>query len=194
MPESQIDQKPLRPIKWRRWFRRTFLTGPVRRMPRSWRILDIACGYGLFGEIRQKTVVGIERDEASLAHSACIGFPLVRGDITATLPFRDGAFDAAVAHDVLEHLTSVENRNLFREVRRVLRPAGTFLIFVPNRKGFELGIRQKVGHVLFVQRKEIEEFASGLFSTVHTGSWPLPSFIGDFANHNKLIACLRRIP
>ena len=56
------------------------------------------------------------------------GLPVVRGDATA-LPFADASIDLVVAFDVLEHL--VDDGLAAREVIRVLRPGGHFLVAVP---------------------------------------------------------------
>ena len=46
-----------------------------------------------------------------------------------TLPFTDCSFDAVVALDVLEHLD--DDLGAAREIRRVLKPGGAAVIFVP---------------------------------------------------------------
>ncbi len=47
------------------------------------------------------------------------------------LPYGDGAFDLVVAFEVIEHLE--DWRDFLREVRRVLAPAGQFIVSTPNR-------------------------------------------------------------
>ena len=47
------------------------------------------------------------------------------------LPFDDGAFDAVVSFQVIEHVPSVDA--YLAEVARVLRPGGTFLCATPDR-------------------------------------------------------------
>ena len=56
------------------------------------------------------------------------GLPTLRGDATA-LPLADASLDLVVAYDVLEHLE--QDVQAAREVRRVLRPGGRFLVAVP---------------------------------------------------------------
>jgi SAM-dependent methyltransferase len=46
------------------------------------------------------------------------------------LPFDDESFDGCVSNYVLEHVEDAESH--FREVRRVLRPGGTYLFRTPN--------------------------------------------------------------
>ncbi|HEY6552731.1 MAG TPA: class I SAM-dependent methyltransferase, partial [Vicinamibacteria bacterium] len=47
------------------------------------------------------------------------------------LPFRDGAFDAVFAGELIEHLP--DPRPGVAEFRRVLRPGGTLILTTPNR-------------------------------------------------------------
>lgn len=54
--------------------------------------------------------------------------PHVAADIVA-LPFKDGAFDAVKATEILEHVPEVERALV--ECRRVLRPGGHLVITVP---------------------------------------------------------------
>jgi SAM-dependent methyltransferase len=54
--------------------------------------------------------------------------PAVEADLMS-LPFADGAFDAAVLGEVLEHVD--DDRGALREVRRVLRPHGILALSVP---------------------------------------------------------------
>jgi SAM-dependent methyltransferase len=53
-------------------------------------------------------------------------------DLTQSLPFADGAFEAAFGSHVLEHLTPGEAAGVLRELHRVLRPGGIVRIAVPD--------------------------------------------------------------
>ena len=58
------------------------------------------------------------------------GFAGVRGDACAPFPFRDGAFDALVSLEGIEHF---ENQAAFvRECARVLKPGGLMVVTTPN--------------------------------------------------------------
>lgn len=69
------------------------------------------------------------------------GIPdLVLGDANAPLPFRDNAFDIAIAGEILEHV--VEDAACLRELRRVLKPDGKLLVTVPfHQDRYSLHIR-----------------------------------------------------
>lgn len=56
------------------------------------------------------------------------GLPVMRADATM-LPLADASLDLVTAFDVLEHLE--DDDACVREVRRVLKPGGTFLVAVP---------------------------------------------------------------
>ncbi len=72
------------------------------------------------------------------------GLATVRGDATA-LPVADATLDLVVAFDVLEHLD--DDVAAVREVRRVLRPGGRFLVAVPCDPRLWSAHDEAVGHV-----------------------------------------------
>lgn len=99
------------------------------------RVLDAGCGRSLFTEIRPAwpfTIVAADVD-LELLRSRKEAFPALLWTVSAAspLPFRDGAFDAVFAGELLEHL--VEPERALAEFRRVLRPGGTLLLTTPNR-------------------------------------------------------------
>ncbi|MCC6202525.1 MAG: class I SAM-dependent methyltransferase [Gammaproteobacteria bacterium] len=49
-----------------------------------------------------------------------------------TIPFPDSSFDVAFASCVFHHVPAILQVALFRELRRVLRPAGTLFVFEHN--------------------------------------------------------------
>lgn len=59
--------------------------------------------------------------------------PEVRTDISLTaLPFPDGSVDEILAEHVFEHLTFAEERAVWNECTRVLRPGGRLTLEVPD--------------------------------------------------------------
>lgn len=97
------------------------------------RVLDIGCGIGAFlGRFLKVTphVFGVEvdRERAVLAGRVTPGVVQAVGE---HLPFRSGAFDVVLLHEVLEHVD--DDRQVLAEAWRVLRPGGRLVIFVPNR-------------------------------------------------------------
>lgn len=112
-----------------RWFERLFHR--LRPVPP---VLDVGSGLGLFVECCQRNgvrAVGIELSREGIAASAVRRLPVVRGDLTLPLPFRDASFGSALAHHVLEHVPLDTERRILREVRRVLRSDGFLFVSSP---------------------------------------------------------------
>jgi SAM-dependent methyltransferase len=105
------------------------------RIPPGGLVLDAGCGRSLFTEIRPRwpfRIVAADVDHALIAGRKAL-FPELRWLLGAAhpLPFRDGAFDAVFAGELIEHLT--DPRAGVEEFRRVLRPGGTLILTTPNR-------------------------------------------------------------
>lgn len=100
------------------------------------RVIDVGCGDGrhiVEAARRGCFAVGLDYDAGELRRAReRIGaqrVDLVVGDATR-LPFRDGAFDAAICTETLEHLP--DDAGAIREIGRLLRPGGTLLGAVPS--------------------------------------------------------------
>ena len=109
-----------------------------RRLPMGppSRVLDVGCGDGRHiaeAARRGAFAVGLDYDCGELAKARSrIGrhrVDLVVGDATR-LPFRQGAFDAVVCTETLEHLP--DDAGAMREIGRVLAPGGALLGAVPS--------------------------------------------------------------
>jgi SAM-dependent methyltransferase len=53
-----------------------------------------------------------------------------------------GVWDLVVAADLIEHLTAADTLGVYREVRRILRPGGRFVIWTPNPGHFLEALRR----------------------------------------------------
>jgi uncharacterized RmlC-like cupin family protein/SAM-dependent methyltransferase len=95
-------------------------------------VLDLGCrtGAGSVNYLPGNRIVGIDIDPDALAVAAGRGIEPVWGDLEAPLPFEDASFDVVVAGELLEHVRAPAE--VVAEVRRVLRPGGTFAGSVPN--------------------------------------------------------------
>lgn len=134
------------------WFvgRRRIIAGFVEEICRRIkqyrpRILDVGCGTGAnlkmlarFGDSE-----GVDVSREALAFCRARGLLQVREGAAETLPYEDGAFDLVTALDVIEHLD--DDVAGLSELRRVLRPGGYVLLFVPAFM-FLWGVQDEVSY------------------------------------------------
>ena len=105
---------------------RRYVGGPGRR------VLDLGCRDGALTEAYAagNEVVGVDADRTALAEAERRGIETHWADLDQPLEFGDAGFDVAVAGELLEHLR--DPHRLVAEIRRVLKPGGTFVASVPN--------------------------------------------------------------
>jgi ubiquinone/menaquinone biosynthesis C-methylase UbiE len=87
------------------------------------RVLDIGCGHANLvasSLARTTRAVGVDIDERALAANEVFRYRVAAD--AERLPFRPGSFDLVLMAWVLEHI--VHPVSAFREIRRVLVPAG----------------------------------------------------------------------
>ncbi len=98
--------------------------------PSARTVLDVGCASGdtIFSlkDIYDVTGVEISDEAIKLAHAR--GLNIVKSSLPA-IPFPDSSFDVVLMLDVLEHLK--DDDAALAEVRRVLKPGGVSIIFVP---------------------------------------------------------------
>lgn len=171
-------------LERRHWWCRS-----VRRVARAWlgswlrpgaSILDVGCGAGGFlGELGSArldlrlTGVDVSPDAAKRARSRA-GHVLLAS--ASALPFRDGAFDAVLSHDVLQHLPDGDDARALAEAKRVLSPGGA--VSVRTNLG-----RDEPGAQGLHRRYSPESLAalvraSGLEVARHALLHPLPALLG----------------
>ena len=94
-------------------------------------ILDVGCGTGANLEIlsRYGEAEGVDVSAEALSFCRARGLNQVRQGEAEHLPYEDNSFDLVTALDVVEHLD--DDIGGLREMRRVLRPGGRALFFVP---------------------------------------------------------------
>lgn len=102
------------------------------------RVLDIGCGTGVHAAIFAKRfgceVAGIDASRGMLGKARDkLPDADFRHGVAEDLPFRDGAFDAALMMLVVHHL---DRPRAFVEARRILAPEGRLLITTTNPDAF----------------------------------------------------------
>jgi SAM-dependent methyltransferase len=96
------------------------------------RILDVGCGTGanLLMLSKYGDAEGVDVSEDALAFCRERGIDKVRLGAGEELPYDDATFDLVTAFDVVEHMDN--DLAGLKEMRRVLRPGGRVLLFVPT--------------------------------------------------------------
>ena len=121
------------------WYtgRRKILAGFVEEICRQVtdrrpRILDVGCGTGanLLMLSQYGDAEGVDLSEDALAFCRERGLDKVRLGAGEELPYEDSTFDLVTAFDVVEHMD--DDLAGLKEMRRVLRPGGRVLLFVPT--------------------------------------------------------------
>jgi ubiquinone/menaquinone biosynthesis C-methylase UbiE len=104
------------------------------------RVLEIACGPGRLtaevGGVGMGVAVDFSPSMLQIARGRVNGhggWSFLRTDAFA-LPFRSGSFDAAYTLRFIRHFRLEDRRRLYAEIRRVLRPGGTFMLDALNRE------------------------------------------------------------
>lgn len=108
----------------------------LKYMPRKGRVLDLACGVGGFSFLLEDLgfeVVGLDNSPLMLekarefARDRRSKVEFIEGD-AKSLPFDENSFDYVLLIDSLVHFEPKELNEVFREVARVLRPGGRFIL------------------------------------------------------------------
>jgi SAM-dependent methyltransferase len=109
------------------------------------RILDVGCGTGANLELlgRYGEAEGVDVSPEALAFCRERGLRNVKQGAAERLPYEDCSFDLVTALDVVEHLD--DDTAGLREMRRVLRPGGRAMLFVPAFM-FLWGVQDDVSH------------------------------------------------
>ncbi len=102
-------------------------------------VLEIACGPGRVTTATRGVKLGVAVDASpamlATAKQRIQGTPgdwnFLRTD-AFVLPFRDGSFDLAYTFRFIRHFQLADRQRLYRELHRVLRPHGTFIVDALN--------------------------------------------------------------
>lgn len=103
------------------------------------RVLDAACGVGYGGLIMQPDFYrGLDVNEYIVEYANRFAVPWMEGDagiiqhdLISGIPGQDNFFDLIVSFETIEHVNQEAGIKLIREVHRVLKPGGVWLVSNP---------------------------------------------------------------
>ncbi len=172
-------------------------------------IIDVASGEGYGSALLAQVaslVIGIEHSRPTV-RGAMANFPrpnlhFLQGDARA-MPLRDACADSVVSFETIEHFD--RQADFLREVRRVLRPDGSFIVSTPDRDIYSpAGAPANPFHVCELTRSEFTSLLHGAFRHVRVmqqraligsalladiGS-PAPSLVFDRRGDTHFEACI----
>ena len=115
-------------------------------------VLDVGCGGGRHAIYLAQQGLSVTAGDRSADALTQTRLWLAREQLEARLlqlemthlPFRDGAFDAALSVNVLHHAQPRKARAAVREIWRVLRPGGLFLAVLASPSGCQCLLERPV--------------------------------------------------
>lgn len=124
-------------------------------------ILDVGCGTGAMSASLRRfgRVVSADLSPLALQYSRRRDLNQLCSADATRLPFQDGAFDAVVALDLLEHIP--DDNAAAREFARVLRPGGMLFSTVPAYRSLWSGHDQALMHMRRYTAPEVRSLLAG---------------------------------
>jgi DNA-binding response OmpR family regulator/2-polyprenyl-3-methyl-5-hydroxy-6-metoxy-1,4-benzoquinol methylase len=107
------------------------LSAPQNKENRE--LLSIGCGSGIVEKQIMDLgikVCGIDSSCKAIVETQRKGIEALVADITHGLPFDNNRFDMVFAGEIIEHI--IDTQKFLLEVKRVLKPGGTFILTTPN--------------------------------------------------------------
>ena len=116
------------------------------------KVLDVGCGIGDFLSFRPNTV-GVDINRYNVEYCLSQGLEAKSID-NGKYPYDDGSFDGVVLDNVLEHLS--DPAPTLREIGRVLKTGGIFIVGVPGKKGYTMDD----DHKYFYEEPQLKDLLS----------------------------------
>ncbi|MBF8184178.1 class I SAM-dependent methyltransferase [Nonomuraea sp. K274] len=134
---------------------------------RGHRILELGCGSGrdaVFLQGQGHAVTATDFSEFAIDENVrfrgASGVIFFVQDLRTSLAFPDSAFDAVYARLSLHYFSDTVTRGIFREIHRVLRPAGRILFTCRSTEDPLYGEGDELGPDLFRSEGQIRHFFS----------------------------------
>jgi SAM-dependent methyltransferase len=131
----------------------------------SGRVLEIGTGTGYGVDIiapNASEFVTLDKYRSERVDSLPANVRFVEATVPP-LPFEDETFDYVVSFQVIEHIK--HDKRLVREVMRVLRPGGKFIVSTPNKP---MSLTRNPWHVREYRAEELTNILECHFSNVET--------------------------
>lgn len=103
-------------------------------------VLDIACGEGygsclLAGSSKRVVGVDVSPEAIAYANSKYVrrNLEFKQGSVTNIPISGKGIFDVVVSFETIEHVGEGEQKTFLKEVKRLLKPNGIFIVSTPNK-------------------------------------------------------------
>ena len=147
-------------------FQRSLLAYRAAAERLAGRVLEIGTGTGYGIRVvapRAEAFVTLDKQrpaglEALLREAPNVQF---RAATVPPLPFGDGEFDCVISFQVIEHIA--DDAAFVREVHRVLKPGGRFIVTTPNAP---MSLTRNPWHVREYRAEELQRLLQGPFARV----------------------------
>ena len=127
-------------LRDRQWNRK-MQSGYVAHFRGCHKVLDLACGSGIFLELLAEQgipALGVERNPAIVAWVKQHGWDIVEQDVFAFLEQTTETYDGVFCSHFLEHLPLEQVLRFFELLAPCVRAAGTVVIVVPNHESIRM--------------------------------------------------------
>jgi ubiquinone/menaquinone biosynthesis C-methylase UbiE len=112
----------------------------MKYVKKNFDVIDVGCGTGYGSNLlsTKARVIGVDINKEAIEYAKKnYGYDIkfYVGDVNS-LQFQDETFDMACSFEVIEHLK--RPRQYLREVKRVLKEKGVFILSTPNKERFRV--------------------------------------------------------
>ena len=144
-----------------------------RHVPTDATVVEIGAGYCEFiNHIKARRKIAVDLNPDTRRHAGP-DVTVITSSTSRIEPLEDGTADVVFASNFLEHLTREDILATLREVRRVLKPGGRFLILQPNIRYCKEDYWQFFDHITPLCERSLTE-------ALETTGFDVPYVLGRF--------------